>query len=166
MDLMPPFKERGTLRRDSDAPGPPRLSVGAAVAPELLVRSRPRTVGSRALHLMRSRCLSHPGARAVSLPSLSHAPARARNAHDTARLRTHQNAQTRSAATSSPPPLHASSTSAAGAGGRGTCWWRLRDPDPGWEMEDPEISSLGPPSTRLTVFVLLSSPACCAAQPA
>ncbi|MEJ1275208.1 5-hydroxytryptamine (serotonin) receptor 3A [Cricetulus griseus] len=120
------FYERGKLRRDSSAPGPPRLSVGAAVAPELAVRSRPRTVGSRALHLMRSGCLSHPGAPAASLPSPSHAPARARNAHDSASLWTHRNAQTRSAATSSPPPRHApsvsnSGTPAAGAGGRRPC---------------------------------------------
>lgn len=126
LDLMPLFKERGKLRRDSDTPGPPRLSVGTAVAPELAVRSRPRTVGSRALHLMRLGCLSHPGAPVASLSSPSHAPTRGLNAHNPASLPTHWNAQERSAATSSPSPRHAPSVSnsgmrAAGVGGWGPC---------------------------------------------
>lgn len=123
---MPLFKERGKPRRDSDTPGPPRLSVGAAVAPELAVRSWPRTVGFRALHLMRLGCLPHPGALVASLPSPSHAPARGRNRHDLASLSTHWNAQKRSAATSSPSPRHAPSVTnsgmrAAGVGGWGPC---------------------------------------------
>lgn len=94
---------------------------------------------------MHSGCLSHPGAlQACPAPrTLPHA----------LEMRTilpvcgpHRNAQKRSAATSSPPPLHApsvsdSGTPAAGAGGRGPCWWLPGDPDFRWKVEDPEISS-------------------------
>lgn len=69
------------LRRVSRAPGPPRLSAGPAVAPELAVRSGPRSVGAPALHLMHSGCVSQPGAPAARSHSPSNAPARARNAH-------------------------------------------------------------------------------------
>lgn len=49
--LNPPgFGGRGSVAERwsvSSAPGPPRLSAGPAVAPELAVRSRPRSVGAR-----------------------------------------------------------------------------------------------------------------------
>lgn len=52
-------------RRVSRARGPFRLSEGLAVARELAVRSWPHSMGALALHLMRSGCLSHPGAPAA-----------------------------------------------------------------------------------------------------
>lgn len=114
------------LRKVSRAPGPPRLSAGPAVAPELAVRSRPRLVGDPALHLMRSGRLSHPGAPAARSHSPSNTPARAQNAHNLAGPRTHWNAQTRSVRTHSPAPWDARSVPgpgmpAAGARGRGPC---------------------------------------------
>lgn len=114
------------LRKVSRAPGPPRLSAGPAVAPELAVRSRPRLVGDPALHLMRSGRLSHPGAPAARSHSPSNTPARAQNAHNLAGPRTHWNAQTRSVRTHSPAPWDALSVPgpgmpAAGARGRGPC---------------------------------------------
>lgn len=69
------------LRRVFRAPGPPRLSAGPAVAPELAVRFRPSSVGVPALHLMRSGCLSHPGALAARTRSPWNTPASAQNAH-------------------------------------------------------------------------------------
>lgn len=69
------------LRRVFRAPGPPRLSAGPAVAPELAVRFRPYSVGVPALHLMRSGCLSHPGALAARTRSPWNTPASAQNAH-------------------------------------------------------------------------------------
>lgn len=142
---MPPFKKRGELRRDSGAPGPPRLSVGTARGAGARCALPAAHGGFPALHLMHSGCLSHPGAlQACPAPrTLPHA----------LEMRTilpacgpHRNAQTRTAATSSPPPRHApsvsdSGTPAAGAGGRGPCWWLPRDSDPGWRVEDPEVSS-------------------------
>lgn len=60
--------------------------------------------GCSALHLMRSGCLSHPGASSVRSHSPSNTPARARNAQDLAGPRTGWNAQTRSAQTRWPLP--------------------------------------------------------------
>lgn len=53
-------------RRVFRAPGPPRLSAGPAVAPELAVLFRPHGVGVPALHLMRSGCFPYPGAPAAA----------------------------------------------------------------------------------------------------
>lgn len=141
---MPLFKE-GSFQGDSGAPGPPRLSVGTARGAGARCALPAAHGGFPALHLMLSGCLSHPGAlQACPAPrTLPHA----------LEMRTilpvcgpHRNAQKRSAATSSPPPLHApsvsdSGTPAAGAGGRGPCWWLPGDPDFRWKVEDPEISS-------------------------
>lgn len=112
------------LRRVSRAPGPPRLSAGPAVARELAVRSGPRSVGAPALHLMRSGCVSQPGAPAARSHSPSNAPARARNAHHLAGPRTHRNAQTRGAAIHPPAPRDARNAPRPGtlpvaAGGHG-----------------------------------------------
>lgn len=142
---MPPFKESGKLRRDSGAPGPPRLSVGTARGAGARCALPAAHGGFPALHLMHSGCRSYPGAlQACPAPrTLPHA----------LEMRTilpacgpHRNAQKRTASTSSPPPRHApsvsdSGTPAAGAGGRGPCWWLPGDPDLRWKVEDPEISS-------------------------
>lgn len=141
---MPPFKERGKLRRDSGAPGPPRLSVGTVREAGARCALPAAHGGFPALHLMHSGCLSHPGA-----PQACPAP---RTLPHALEMRTilpacgpHRNAQERTAATSSPPPRHApsvsdSGTPAAGAGGRGPCWWLPWDPNLGWKVEDSEIS--------------------------
>lgn len=76
------------LRRVSRAPGPPRLSAGPAVAPELAVRLRPHSVGVPALHLMRSGCLSHPSAPAARSHGPWSTPTRARDEHGFAGPRT------------------------------------------------------------------------------
>lgn len=50
------------------------------MAPELAVRSRPRSVGAPALHLMHAGCLCHHGAPAAGSRSPWRTPARALNA--------------------------------------------------------------------------------------
>lgn len=142
---MPPFKERGKLRRDSGAPGPPRLSVGTARGAGARCALPAAHGGFPALHLMHSECLSHPGA-LQACPAPRTLPHALEMRTILAACGPHRNAQTRTAATSSPPPRHApsvsdSGTPAAGAGGQGPCWWLPRDLDPGWKVEDPEISS-------------------------
>lgn len=153
---MPPFKERGKLRRDSGAPGPPRLSVGTVREAGARCALPAAHGGFPALHLMHSGCLSHPGA-----PQACPAP---RTLPHALEMRTilpacgpHRNAQERTAATSSPPPRHApsvsdSGTPAAGAGGRGPCWWLPWDPDLGWKGGGLRDLTL-PTTTRLGVFV-------------
>lgn len=151
---MPPFKERGKLRRDSGAPGPPRLSVGTARGAGARCALRAAHGGFPALHLMHSGCLSHPGA-----PQACPAP---RTLPHALEMRTilpacgpHRNAQTRTAATSSPPPRHAPSVSDSGT------------PEAGYPAGGfPGIPILGgrwrtqksllawPPTTRLGAFVL------------
>lgn len=83
--------------------------AGPAVAPELAVRSGPRSVGAPALHLMHSGRVSQPRAPVARWHSPSNAPARARNAHSLGGPRTHGNARTRRAAIHSPAPRDARS---------------------------------------------------------
>ena len=60
---MPSFKERGTLRRDSGAPSPPRLSVGTAGGAGARCALPAAHGGFPALHLMHSGWLAQPLAR-------------------------------------------------------------------------------------------------------
>lgn len=120
---MPPppfFKERGeasALRRSgsSSALGGSSSGAGARCA----LPAPPGGFPGSAPDAFGMSFFFHPGAPAASLPSPSHAPARARNAHDPASLRTHRNARTRSAAAGSPPPRHAPGVSHSGHAG---CW--------------------------------------------
>lgn len=114
------------LLRVFRAPGPPRLSAGPAVAPELAVRFRPYSVGVPALHLMRSGCLSHPGALAARTRSPWNTPASAQNAHGFAGPPTRWNAQTHCATTHSSAPRDARAVpgpgkSAAGGSSPAAC---------------------------------------------
>lgn len=155
---MPPFKERGKLRRDSGAPGPPRLSVGTARGAGARCALPAAHGGFPALHLMHSGCLSHPGA-----PQACPAP---RTLPHALEMRTilpacgsHRNAQERTAATSSPPRCHApsvsdSGTPAAGAGGRGPCCGFPGIPILGGRWRTQRALLTLPPTTRLGVFVL------------
>lgn len=168
---MPSFKERGKLRRDSGAPGPPRLSVGTARGAGARCALPAAHGGFPALHLMHSGCLFHPGA-LQACPTPRTLPHALEMRTILAACGPHQNAQERTAATGSPPPRHApsvldSGTPAAGAGGRGPCWRLPGDPDLGWKVEDPEISSHLASHHSLRGFCAsFSPPGGCAARPA
>lgn len=122
------------------------------------MRSRPRPVGSRALHLMHSGCLffSTLARRLRACPAHRTLPHALENAHDPASLRTHRNARTRSAAASSPPPRHAPSVSYSRHAG---CWW-LPGGSRSWVGDGGprDLFSLGlpPPAAGLLYFPLSS----------
>lgn len=130
LDAPPPlFLRREEKLLLSAAPGPPRLSVGAAAVPELAVRSRPRPVGSRALHLMRSGCLffSTLARRLRACPAprtLPHALEMRTILPACGPTGMHGRAPRRPARLlpATLPACLTPGTPAAGAGGRGPCW--------------------------------------------
>ena len=117
--------------------------------------------GCSALHLMRSGCLSHPGAPSARSHSPSNTPARARNAQDLAGPRTGWNAQTRSAPTRWPLPGtlatclgRARLLLAPPARGRGPCPSLAGIPALGRRERALRSLLVFPPTTRCRAFVL------------